>query len=285
MAVDWKKVVEDKAAYPDDAKFTINGEEVTFGEFRRQNAASRGELEQTLTTRSAELDQREQTQRRAVDTLARVLENVSAATGLTYDQLIKGDIPQHLRQAVATATRTTTTEAGVQLADDPLYKPLLDAVINPMRNDVNIVKRGLHDAIGAYKNDHTRLAWLDWMMTGQKPDGFNAKYEDVLQMAVNKGYKDEIGFPDVARAAKEMAGPIVAKVDTEKVRKEGYEEGYQKARGEFMANLGQPQPGSGGISFESAPETGKNGKPVSIREKLQEAFSDPSIAGTLFTVQ
>jgi hypothetical protein len=283
VAVEWKAVIDDKAKYPDDATFTLAGENITFAELRRQNTASRGELEQTLTTRSQELDMREATQRRAVDTLARVLENVSARTGLSYDQLVKGEIPANMRSTVQTLTRETKTDAGVALRDDPLYKPLFESVLAPMQNDMNLVKTGLGQAIGAYKNDHTLLTWLNFVMTGDKPEGFNAKYEDALQVAVNKGYKDELGFPDVARAAKDLASPIAAKVDTAKTRKEGFDEGYKAARSEFAGQLGQPQPGTGGISFEPTPAASGGVKKVqTIREKLGEALADPTIQDQLF---
>ena len=286
MAINWKNVIDDKTKFPDDAKFTIAGEEVTFGELRRQNTESRGELEQQLTLRSAELDRRDQTQRAATDTLARVLENVSQRTGLTYDQLVKGEIPANLRTTVRTAMGETKTDAGIALKDDPLYKPLFESVLSPMRREVDLVKGGLVQAIGAYKNDHTRLAWLDFQMSGAKPEGFKSTYEDVLQHAVNKGYNDDVGFPDVTRAAKELAGPIVQKVDGEKIKKEGFDEGYKKAQAEFAAQLGQPQAGAGPITFDSEPlKDEKTGRPLTIRQQLDKALNDPSITAGLFTVQ
>jgi hypothetical protein len=285
MAINWKNVIEDKSKFPDDANFTLAGESISFGELRKQNLESRGELERDLTTRSAKLDERDRTQQRAVDTLARVLENVSAATGLSYDQLVKGQIPQHMRSQVNQITASTPTAAGIPLKDDPLYKPLFDGVLAPMANDMNLVKRGLGEAIGAYKNDHTRLAWLDWTITGNKPADFKSTYEEVLQHAVNRDLKDDLGFPDVRRAAGEMASPIVKKTNDEQVRKEGYDEGFKAAKKDFLANLGRPAGAGGATQFDNAPETGKNGQPVSIRQQLEKAFEDPDIAGTLFTVQ
>src|SRR5215472_11680655 len=105
MALDWKAVISDKAKFPDDASFTFQGENITFGELRRQNAASHGELENQLNERQRKVEAQELVQRRAVDTLARVLENVSAATGLTYEQLVQNQIPPNLRSTVQTITR------------------------------------------------------------------------------------------------------------------------------------------------------------------------------------
>lgn len=284
MAIDWKNVIGDKGKYPDDATFTLAGEAISFGELRKQNADSRGELERDLTTRTAKLDERDRTQQRAVDTLARVLENVSAATGLSYDQLVKGQIPANLRSTVSSITAGTQTAAGIPLKDDPLYKPLFDGVLAPMMNDVNLVKRGLGEAIGAYKNDHTRLAWLDWTMTGDKPADFKGTYEEVLQHAVSRDLKDELGFPDVRKAAGEMAGPLSKKANDDQVRKSGYDEGFKAAQKDFLASLGRPAGSSvGGVQFESAPDKGK--QPSTIRQQLEKAFDDPDIAGTMFSVQ
>jgi hypothetical protein len=286
MAISWKQVISDTAQFPDDATFQLGNETVSFRELRRQNAESRGELEQQLQLRSAELDRRDDTQRRAVDTLARVLENVSAATGLTYDQLVSGKIPPHLGQKAMQAIGNTPNSAtGLALKDDPLYKPLFAQVLDPIQNDLGIVKTGLGSAIMAYRDDHTRLNWLDYLLTGEKPEGFKSTYEDALQLAVNKNYKDPIGFPDVKRAAMELAGPVKQTADTAKLKKEGYDEGYKKAQSEFLSQLGQPQPGAGGIQFEGAPAKGGPQRVQTIREKLDQAFQDPDIAGTLFTVQ
>jgi len=283
MAINWKNVIDDRTKYPDDATFSLAGETITFAELRRQNTESRGELERDLTARTAKVEERERTQQRAVDTLARVLENVSAATGLSYDQLVKGQIPEHLRSTVSHLTGTTPTAAGIPLKDDPLYKPLFDSVLAPMQNDVNLVKTGLGQAINAYKNDHTRLAWLDWSMTGDKPADFKGTYEDALQLAVTRDYKDELGFPDVKRAAVDLAGPGIKKVSDEQIRKQGYDEGVAAAKKDFLAGLGQPAPGAGGIQFEGEPN--KDNKPATIRQQLEKAFSDPGIAGSMFTVQ
>lgn len=273
-------IVNDKTRYPDDAKFSIGGEEVTFGEFRRQNVESQGELARTMAERETKIIERENLTARAQSTLASVLERVSTATGLSYDQIVSGNIPANMRSTVASITGQTTTESGVALRDDPLYKPLFDSAIAPMQNEIGTLKTALSASIGAYKNDHTKLAYMDYLLTADKPEGFKPKYEDALQLAVNRGYKDEIGFPDVARALSDMAGPVSTKVDHERIRKEGYEEGIREAQRQQLAQLGQPNSGSGGIQFDSAPDTGAKTK--TIKEKIDEAFKDPSIAAGLF---
>lgn len=284
MAIAIKTIITDKTRFPDDAKFTLAGEEISFGELRRQNAESQGELERAIQTRSAELDSKQQMQERATTTLANVLENVANATGLTYEQLVAGQVPQNLRETVRSVTRNTTTDNGLALKDDPLYKPLLDGFIAPLQHDMGTVKQVLQVSIDAFKNVAVKTAYLDFMSSDEKPEGFKAKYSDVLQLATNKGYKDENGFPDVTKALREMAGPVVTKTDHERIRKEGYEAGQKDAQTALLAQLGTPTPGTGGISFESSPDNtgGAAAKPKSIREKLDEAFRDPSIAAGMF---
>lgn len=287
MPIDWKAVIADKAKYPDTAEFELMGEKLTFGELRRQNAASQGEIETRLNARESELNRKQQMQEQAVTTLANVLDHVSKVTGLTYDQLVKGEIPANLRETVTRAAGETRTPAGVPLREDPLYKPLFDEAIAPMSKDVDLLKRTLGTAISAYGNDHTRLAFLDYMMSGDKPADFKPKFEDALQLAVNKGYKEEgTGFPDVTRALREMAGPIQAKAEKTSEYERGLAEGRKQAERDSLALLTQPSPGTGGISFESKPDhqPGTQGghKVQSIREKLNEAFNDPEIARQMF---
>lgn len=273
-------VFNDRSKYPDDAKVTIGGEEVTFGEMRRQNAESQGELARTITERETKVAERENLATRAQSTLATVLDRVSTATGLTYDQLVSGQIPQHLRSTVASVTGSTTTESGLALKDDPLYKPLYDAAIAPMQDNLGRLNTAVSTALGAYVNDRARLGYLEYLTTAEKPEGFKPKFEDALQYAVNKGYKDSVGAPDLHRALNEMAGPVSARVDSERIRKEGYDEGIREAQRQQLAQLGQPTSGSGGIQFDAAPEPGSKTK--TIKEKIDEAFKDPSIAAGLF---
>lgn len=281
MAVKIKDILSNKTQFPDDARFTLAGEEITFGELRRQNDESHGEIERQLDTRQQELDAQKVTQDRATNVLANVLDNVSRVTGLSYDQLVKGQIPENLRETVASVTRETRTDSGLALKDDPLYKPILDGYITPLQTDMGVVKNVLNVSINAFKNYATKLAYIDFMQSEDKPAGFKAKYEDALQTAANKGYKDENGFPDVSRALREMSGPVAAKADNEKIRQEGYEAGRKSRETEILAQLNQPTTGADGISFESTAD-GKPAPTKSIKEKLNEAFNDPSIVGSLF---
>lgn len=281
MAMKIRDVLANKQAYPDDAKVTIAGEEITFGELRRQDAESQGELAQRLQTRQNELDTQKANQDRAVTTLANVLENVSKVTGLTYDQLVKGEIPANLRDTVSRAAAATPNASGVPLAEDPLYKPLFDSEITPMRNDLKTVKQAFGQTILTYLNDRAEMKYLSFMTLAEKPKDFKMAFKDAMNTAVSKGYKDEVGAPDVTRVLNEAMGPVVQQHDADARYQAGIEEGRKLAQKDFVAQLGTPQGGTGGIHFEAAAD-GKPAKTPSIKEKLDEAFSDPAIAASLF---
>jgi hypothetical protein len=88
---------------------------------------------------------------------------------------------------------------------------------------------------------------------------------------------------------RESAGPLNSKAIEDKRYQDGISEGRRQAQLDQLAQLGQPQPGVGGIQADVQPVSagGKPEKVPTIAEQLNKAFSDPSIAGTLFgqTVQ
>jgi hypothetical protein len=122
-----------------------------------------------------------------------------------------------------------------------------------------------------------------------KPKDFKMSFTDALQLAVNKGYRDDAGTPDVARAMRESSAPMGAKAIEEQRYQDGISEGRRQAQLDQLAQLGQPQPGVGGIQADVQPPSagGKAEKVPTIAEQLNKAFADPAIAGTLFgqTVQ
>jgi hypothetical protein len=280
--MDWAKILSDKGAYPDDVKFTINGVEVTLGAIRTQNAQSQGELERRLTTRQTELDTRGTNLDTATANLARIVENVQKATGLTVDQIVQGQIPEHMRQTVALATRETRTEAGHALKDDPLYAPII-AELDPIRRDLQGTRHALGQALGVYSNDRARLDYMEWHQF-KKPKGadVNVSLDQALQTAVSKGYKNQEGWPDVTRALDELAGPVVAQKSQEEVRQQGIEEGRRLAQAEMAARQGQPTWGGEPItSVASVDMSGKpdptHNHPKSIADQLNTAFADPKM--------
>jgi hypothetical protein len=280
--MDWAKILSDKGAYPDDVKFTINGVEVTLGAIRTQNAQSQGELERRLTARQTELDTRGTNLDTATANLARIVENVQKATGLTVDQIVQGQIPEHMRQSVAQATRETRTEAGHALKDDPLYAPII-AELDPIRRDLQGTRHALGQALGVYSNDRARLDYMEWH-TFKKPKGadVNITLDQALQAAVSKGYKNQEGWPDVPRALDELAGPVVAQKSQEDIRQQGIEEGRRLAQAEMAARQGQPTWGGepitpvASVDMSGKPDATHN-HPKSIADQLNAAFADPKM--------
>jgi hypothetical protein len=278
--MDWAKILGDKAAYPDDVKFTINGQEVSLGAIRTQNAQSQGEIERKLTARQSQLEGVARNQEQATENLARIVENVQRVTGLSVEQIVAGQIPENLRSTVATATRETRTASGQALKDDPLYAPIF-AELEPIQRDLTFTRNSLGQALGVYQNDRARLDYMEWH-TFKKPKGadVNVSLDQALQTAASKGYKNREGWPDVTRALDELAGPVVAQKTQEEVRQQGIEEGRRLAAAEMAARQGQPNwggepipTGPAGVDFSGKPDS-TNNHPKSIQEQLNAAFND-----------
>jgi hypothetical protein len=281
--MDWAKILGDRATYPDDVKFTINGVEVNLGTIRTQNAASQGDLERKLNERQTQLEGVARNQEQATENLALIVENVQRATGLSVDQIVSGQIPENLRSTVATATRETRTAGGQALKDDPLYAPIL-AELEPLQRDLHLTRNALGQSLGVYQNDRARLDYMEWH-TFKKPRGaeVNVSLDQALQHAAAKGYKNREGWADVPRALDELAAPAAAKVTEEQLKTQYIEEGRRQAAAEFAARQGQPTWGGeptpstpAGVDFSGAPDKSNN-HPKSIAEQLDNAFKDPKM--------
>lgn len=283
--MNWAKILGDRAAFPDDVKFTLNGQEVTLGAIRTENDASQGALQQQLTVRQQQLDQREQLQNQATENLARIIENVERQTGLTAQQIISGQIPEHLRASVQQATLNTKTAGGTRLADDPLYAPIVAELV-PMRSRIEQTANALGTALGVYKNDRARLDWTEWNVF-EKPQGADLKitFDQVVNHAVNRGYNGQDGWPDIKRAANELAAPTVQQAQQAKSKDEWIAEGRRLERADQASRQGQPNFGGGdmlstaaSVEFTTKPDakTGTS-RTKTIAEQLNQAFDDPKM--------
>jgi hypothetical protein len=284
--MDWAQILADKAKYPDDAKITINGVDVTLGAIRKQNADSHGDIERRLTERETQLNTRASNMDSATANLAKIVENVQRVTGLGVEDIIAGRIPENLRETVATATRETRTASGVALKDDPLYAPII-AELEPMRRELDGTRHAFGTVLGVYQNDRARLDYIEWLAL-KKPKGaeVNVSLDQALQHAVNKGYKNREGWADVPRALDELAAPAAAKVNEEQLKTQYIEEGRRQAQAEFAARQGEPTwqgtaiPAAAGVDFSGKPDA-TNNHPKSIAEQLNAAFNDPKMTQML----
>lgn len=279
--MNWAQILADTAKYPNDARFTINGVEVTLGQIREQNTATQGELERKLTERQTELDGRARLQDQATDNLAKIVHNVQVATGLSVEDIVAGRIPANMRETVQRTTLNTQTAAGVALADDPLYAPIVRE-LEPLRGDINLVKTGLGQALGSYREDRARIDAMEWRMNNPNlPADFKVTTRDAVNHAVTKGYKNDVGFPDVTRALEELAAPVRNKMTETELATKYREEGRAEARREMAAQMGQPTFGQpAGMDFAGTPEPSSGGQPAkvsSIKQQLEKAFSDPTM--------
>jgi hypothetical protein len=280
--MNWKDVLADKAKYPDDLRFTINGAEVTLGAIRQQNDASQGEIQQRLTARQQELDNVGRQQNAATDNLARIVDNVTRVTGLSVEDVVAGRIPENLRSKVQEATLRTETSAGVPFAEDPLYAPVVRE-LQPIRGDIGLLKQALGQSLSTYREDRARLDYLDWRTSRKLPDDFSITSKQAVDLAVSKGYKNEVGWPDVGRALDELVAPVAAKANEAEILARGVEQGRRQALAEQAASMGQPTLGgiststsAGGVDFSGTPAPAGE-RVASIREQLNKAFADPQM--------
>ena len=281
MALDWKKLFSDKATYPDTTIIKIGDQDVTIGDLRQHNEASNGETLKTLTDRDTELKTREEKTARAQQRLADIMEAVAKTTGLSFDQIIAGDSAAAVRAAAAIREQAARegihkTGAGeVEWESDPIYAPV-DKRLKPIEATQSQIQGALRAGLTVMQNDRTRLDWIQFRL--DHPDlAKGLKYEDAVKLAVDKGYKDDVGFPDVGKALTEMAAPGVSKSERDAEYKRGREEGAAEARRELMGSTGLPA-GGGTAGMELLPAPDKNaGKVASIAEQLNKAMTDPDI--------
>lgn len=277
---DWKKLLSDKATYPDDLTVEINGEKVTIGALRTHNAASQGETANALQARETAIAERETKTSRAAERLATIVETIATTTGLTFDQIIAGDTAA--AKAAADKVREQAGREGIRTTDgaidwtkDPIYAPV-DARFKPMEAGFNNMQAALRAGLGVVQNDRTELAYLRFRV--ENPElAKGLKYEDAVKLAVDKNYKDDVGFPDVRKALGELAAPKELEANKTKWESDAEKRGYDKARAEMMGGVGQPA-GQGAAGMEFVPTPDKPaGKVSSIADQLTKALNDPDI--------
>lgn len=278
--MNWAEILADPAKFPDDANININGTAVTLGTIRQQNAESQGRLQQQLQQRETELTQRQTQLDNGVNKLATIVTNISTKTGLSVDQIVSGEIPDNLRAtAVRAAGETIDPGTGKPVREDPLYAPIFKE-FEPLIRDMGLAKTGLAAVLTQYKEDRPRLEWLDFTVNEKPADAkLNLKYEDAVQQAVQKGYTDKVGFPDVRRVARESLGTVQAESAKTAEYERGLKAGREQAQKDQLAQLGRGSTGIAGAEFSSKPAApeGKQGQVVKITEQLNKAFSDPTI--------
>jgi hypothetical protein len=278
--MDWKDVLADKTKYPDDLQITINGTPVALSAIRAQNVSSQGELELKLQQRQNALDTTQREQNLAADRLAAIVENVQRVTGLSPEQIIRGEIPANLRPTAVRAAGDARGSDGTPLREDPLYAPIFKELA-PLEQGLQVVRQGLGAALGTYKNDRARLEYLEFM-TMEKPEGFKLPFEQAVETAVARGYKNEVGWPDIKRVLRETAEPMTRKAESKSLEDAAFERGFKDGQAKLAASIGQPSGGFTGRDF--SPVAGQDfsskpdgGKVHTIREQIDAAFKDPAI--------
>lgn len=288
--MDWAKLLADTATYPDSLEFTINGQSVKLGDLRAHNTKTQGDTAAKLQQRESELATRESRTVAAQERLANIIEQVAKSTGLTFEQIVQGDTAA--AQAAAARIRQQAGAEGIANVDgkidwtkDPIYAPINER-LSPIETTQGQLQQALRAGMTVIQADRAELAWLRFQVNNPEL-AKKLKYDDAVKKAVDAGYKDQWGFPDVSKAITELSQPHITDADKLNEYERGKREGAEAARKELMGGL--PQPGGGGAAgfeFESAPDPNAGKKVVSIAEKLAQAMNDPDILrGATGTVQ
>jgi len=281
MAKTWKEILSDKANFADDVQVTINGEAVTIGQLRAHDAAHGGETATLLQARETEIASREARTAAAQQKLADIMEAVAKSTGMTFDQIVSGDTAAaqaaaaKFRAAAGAAGITATPSGEIDWATDPIYKPINDRYA-PLVQAADGLQKAMRAGATVMQNDRARMAWLEFKLDNPEA-AKKLKYDDAVKLAVDKGYLDEVGFPNVRKALEDLAAPGMSAARDEENKKKWTEEGAAAERARMFGAASKPGGmGTAGVEFEPTPA---NGKVPTIAEALNKAMTDPAVMG------
>lgn len=192
----WKDLLTDKSI-PDDFAISVNGETLTFGQMREYDREHEGELTQRLTAKESELAKREKTITDASVGMATMLERVSAATGMSTDDLLEGKMP----------TKKVVAASADLDENDPLVGKLVKE-IKGLRSEFagkvdELRKNAIGPMLNTYLDDFYEDRW-DSKIAPSLPEGSKLTLKEALDHANKNGIKDGKGRFDLARAAKEL---------------------------------------------------------------------------------
>jgi hypothetical protein len=220
MAMDWGKVLADKAAYPDTMEITApDGSKVPLGDVREGVLARERLLDQRAGEQAANA--------RAIDAARQEL-----ATVYTALQAEKEDV------AARAATLAATTTQGKKY-DDEYLGPHLERV-SALETALKDTQTQLKTALSNQMDMASRYMTKDWETAMKEigknlPEGVDEKY--LLKYAVDNGIKDRAGLPDIRRAYETVTEPARRKKEIE----DAEERGRQKERESRLAGkLGKP---------------------------------------------
>lgn len=193
----WKEILADKSL-PDD--FVIASKDGStswsLGELRAQDAESEGAVSRRLT----EIEKREKTLSDAAVGMTAMLEKVSAATGLSTDDLLNGKMPTR-REVAASADLDENDPLVGKLVRELKAARAETAAVAAKAEELR--KNALGPMLNTYLEDYYETRWED-KIAPSLPEGANLDLKKAMDYANENGLKDRKGRLDLVRAAKEL---------------------------------------------------------------------------------
>jgi hypothetical protein len=199
----WKEILANRQAFPDDFVISVkNGdktESLTLGAMRTEDAETNGELTRALTAKEQDIQKREKDVTNASKGIATMLENLSAKTGLSYEELIEGKAP----------TKKEVAKGAELDENDPLVGALVKelkavrAELSSTKEEIgNVKKSALGPMLNTYLEDYYESTWEK--IEPSLPKGAKATRADALKYAQDNGLKDAKGRLDLRKAVRDL---------------------------------------------------------------------------------
>lgn len=211
MPKTWKEVIADKSI-PDDFTFLVNGETMTLGSMRQYDRENQGELTRQLTAKETEMAKREKFVNDASIGIATMVERMSAATGLSTEDLLAGKVPTKKEVARSAELDENDPLVGTLVKE---IKSLRAEVQSANANVDNLKKNGLGPVINTYLEDYYESRWDK--LSSSLPEGSKLDLKSALEHANRNGYKDTKGRLDLSKAIKDLTYEDRVKVEAQKL--------------------------------------------------------------------
>jgi len=201
--IKWATLLADKTQFPDDFVVSVKrdgkDETLSLGEMRSYDTESKGALSAELTKKEQDILKREKYVTDASKGIASMLENLSAKTGLTYEELIEGKTPTKKEVAKASELDENDPLVGVLVKELKAVR----AELTSTRGEIdNVKKSALGPMLNTYLEDYYESTWEK--IEPSLPKGAKATRADALKYAQDNGLKDARGRLDLRKAVRDL---------------------------------------------------------------------------------
>lgn len=266
--MDFNKLFKDKDSFPDNSKITLgNGEVVELGVLRAYNDSMQGDLVKELNRQKAELQQEQLKVKRAADEVAKAYLKVQADKAA-------------LDAAPKPGSNGRELDPLQEAYDDPIagavareLKALRDEVrgnLKTLQEDkVAKLERAVQEMGLTYLNDRGYSQFEP--LKADKDFPADLTYDELYQYAVDRGFKEKNGIPNLKRAYEDK----VSEKRQARLIKEAEERGAKKAEEKRQQELLLPRPSSAGIP--GIAERAAKGAPKNLNEAIAAASQDVEV--------